>query len=148
MRLYLSDKLPQIYLLLCIIRWRVPLSSENVLLCWLRYLPLVFTVWTWWLDHRLIYHCITCFYKVNVLVLPWYVYEFQKFRSAICEAVLASWGNYSLGSATKKHYASAYIMRKIDVNITFWDVRRKSYQFNTVVHVTTDIDATKKVNII
>lgn len=41
-------------------------------------------------------------------------------------------------------YASAYIMRKIDVNITFWDVRPKSYQFNTVVHMTTDIDATKK----
>lgn len=41
-------------------------------------------------------------------------------------------------------YASAYIMRKIDVNITFWDVRPRSYQFNTVVHMTTDIDATKK----
>lgn len=41
-------------------------------------------------------------------------------------------------------YASAYIMRKIDVNITFWDVRPKSYQFNTVVHMTTDIDAKKK----
>lgn len=38
-------------------------------------------------------------------------------------------------------YASAYIMRKIDVNITFWDVRKK---FNTVVHMTTDIDAKKK----
>lgn len=48
--------------------------------------------------------------------------------------------NYSLGSTTKKHY----IMRKIDVNITFWDIRPKSYQCNTVVHMTTDIDAKKK----
>lgn len=50
MPLYLSDKPPQIYLLLRIKGWRVPLSSENVLLCRLRHLPLVFTAWTWWLD--------------------------------------------------------------------------------------------------
>lgn len=40
--------------------------------------------------------------------------------------------------------SSEYVMRKIDVNIIFYDdVGRKSNKFNTHIHVTTNTDAQK-----
>lgn len=40
---------------------------------------------------------------------------------------------------------SECVMRKIDVNIIFYDnVRRKSNKFNTHIHVTTNTDSQKK----